>query len=386
MMIDSIRHPIRIKKINTYVYRYPVSTPVRTSFGIMHDRPAIFVQIQSDSGAMGWGEIWCNFPACGAEHRARLVESVIAPALLNKSFDSPIDVFTFLTKKTRILGLQSGEIGPLAQTIAGIDIALWDLVGNELGLPLWKLLGGKSEQIHVYASGINPDKPENVVKQRLSEGHQSLKLKIGFDIQKDVENIKNIKAIINDLPLMVDVNQAWDLEAAKSNIALLNDFDLDWIEEPIPVNSSESDWTEISRISKADLAGGENFCGESDFEKGISSRALGVIQPDIAKWGGFSGCLPISKKIIKSNLRFCPHYLGAGVGLLASAHLLAATGGSGKLEIDANENPLRSLTAGEANIVNEGIVKLSNQAGLGLQMNLDQLESYLSYSNSKEVI
>ena len=94
----------------------------------------------------------------------------------------------------------------------------------------------------------------------------------------------------------------------------------------------------------------------------------------------------ISKKIIKSNLRFCPHYLGAGVGLLASAHLLAATGGSGKLEIDANENPLRSLTAGEANIVNEGIVKLSNQAGLGLQMNLDQLESYLSYSNSKEVI
>ena len=386
MMIDAIHHPIRLKKVSVYVYRYPVSTPVRTSFGVMHDRPAIFVQIQSETGAIGWGEIWCNFPACGAEHRARLVESVIAPALLGKSFDSPKDIFSFLTKTTQILGLQSGEIGPLAQAIAGIDIAIWDLVGNELGLPLWKLFGGKSNQIKVYASGINPDKPEEIVKQRLSEGHRSFKLKIGFDIKKDIENIRNVKAIINDLPLMVDANQAWNLETAKSNIALLNNIDLDWIEEPIPVNYSEKDWRELSKTSKADLAGGENFCGEIDFENGISSKALGVIQPDIAKWGGFSGCIPVSQKILESNLRFCPHYLGAGVGLLASAHLLAAAGGDGKLEIDANENPLRSLTAGEVNIVHGGMVQLSNQPGLGVAINIAQLQPYLSYSNSKEAI
>ncbi len=71
--------PIRLAAIEATAYRVPIETPVRTSFGIMRDRPAVLVRAVDDDGAEGWGEVWCNFPSVGAEHRARLVAEVVAP-------------------------------------------------------------------------------------------------------------------------------------------------------------------------------------------------------------------------------------------------------------------------------------------------------------------
>ena len=66
---------LKLGRIEAFVFRAPIDTPVQTSFGIMRDRPAVFVRITDTDGAGGWGEIWCNFPTVGAEHRVRLVES-----------------------------------------------------------------------------------------------------------------------------------------------------------------------------------------------------------------------------------------------------------------------------------------------------------------------
>jgi D-galactarolactone cycloisomerase len=104
---------------------------------------------------------------------------------------------------------------------------------------------------------------------------------------------------------------------------------------------------------------------------------FGVVQPDLAKWGGLSGCLPVARQIRDSGARFCPHYLGGGVGLLASAHLLAAVGGDGLLEIDSNPNPLRTLIATDLESVRAGQVTLSEHPGLGMEPDLAALASYL---------
>src|ERR687890_2619603 len=95
--------PIRIADVRTLVFRAPVATPVRTSFGIMRDRPCVLVRIEDQDGAVGWGEVWCNFPTCGAEHRAKLVESVLAPMLVGHSFADPAAVFRMLSQKTHVL-------------------------------------------------------------------------------------------------------------------------------------------------------------------------------------------------------------------------------------------------------------------------------------------
>ena len=75
------------------VMRTPCETPVRTSFGTMIDRPAVFLQLETSDGVKGLGEIWCNFPSCGAEHRARLLQDSILPALMSQTFKDPATCF-----------------------------------------------------------------------------------------------------------------------------------------------------------------------------------------------------------------------------------------------------------------------------------------------------
>jgi L-alanine-DL-glutamate epimerase-like enolase superfamily enzyme len=371
---------LAISRIEAFVYRAPVDTPVQTSFGLMRDRPAVFVRATDADGACGWGEIWCNFPTVGAEHRARLVASVFAPMLEGRRFASPDVAFAALSAQTEVLAIQASEPGPIAQCIAGIDIALWDLHARRHGAPLWKLLGGTSPTIPVYASGLNPSAPEMLAAQKLAEGYHAFKLKVGFGLERDTANLKALRGVIGDLPLMADANQAWDLRTATAMTAALADFDLEWLEEPLRADRPWEEWRQLASSTTLDLAAGENIAACAGFEKAIGSNALAVIQPDVAKWGGITGCLPVAKQILGRRLRYCPHYLGAGIGLLASAHLLAAAGGDGMLEVDANPNPLRTLTCGPLERVTAGRSTLGEEPGLGAAPDLHALRKYaISY-------
>ena len=367
---------LKISRVEAFVYRAPIETPVQASFGIMRDRPAVFVRVTDTDGAEGWGEIWCNFPTVGAEHRARLLDSVFVPLVEGKSFASPEMAFMNLTAQTEVLAIQSAEPGPVAQCVAGIDTALWDLHARRHKQPLWRLLGGKSPKVPVYASGLNPTSPEKLAAQKLSEGYRAFKLKVGFGKERDVVNLKALRATIGDLPLMVDANQAWDLETAIEMAEAFEPFHLGWLEEPLRADRPWTEWQHLASKSATGLAAGENLAAFATFERALESHALAVVQPDLAKWGGFTGCLPVAKKILGHGMRFCPHYLGGGIGLLASAHLLAAAGGDGMLEVDVNPNPLRSLTCGPVENVTDGFVTLGEEPGLGVAPDLDALREF----------
>jgi D-galactarolactone cycloisomerase len=366
--------PLRPARIDAYVFRYPIATPVRTSFGTMHDRPALFVRVEDADGAAGWGEVWCNFPSCGAEHRARLVETVMAPLLTGRAYGGPAEAFEWLADKTAVLAIQSGEPGPMAQAIAGIDLALWDLCARRAGQPLWRYLGGGSDEVGVYASGINPDRPQDVVAARRDEGYRAFKLKIGFGAERDVANLTALRELLGpDTPLMADANQGWSLAQAIDMAPQLERFNLGWLEEPLRADRPWSEWQALAQATRIPLAGGENIAGTEAFDIAIAQAPFAVLQPDLAKWGGISGCWPVIGKAMAAGLRYCPHYLGGGIGLLASAHVLAAAGGSGILEIDANPNPLRSALAGPLHRVDDGRAWLGSAPGLGIEPDLAQL-------------
>jgi len=368
---------LRIRSLLPLVFRCPVDTPVVTSFGAMRDRPMVLIRAEDRDGALGWGEVWCNFPAVGAEHRARLLETVLAPLVVDRDFASIPQAFAWLTEKTAVLAIQSGEPGPLAQAIAGVDIALWDLAARRRGKPLWRLLGGASPRVGVYASGLNPEAPEELATARRQEGHRAFKLKIGFGRERDRANLQALRAALgDDAQLMADANQAWSLEEAGRACAELTAFGLKWLEEPLRADRPWSEWRTLAARASMPLAAGENLAGEAAFEAALASGALGVVQPDIAKWGGFSGGLRVAKKIVAAGRRYCPHYLGGGIGLLASAHLLAAAGGDGLLEIDANPNPLRELTCGPLARIAEGAATLGEDPGLGAAPDLEALRPY----------
>ena len=368
--------PIDLVKAQAIVYRAPIAEPVQTSFGLMHNRPALVVMLEDRDGNRAWGEIWCNFPTVGAEHRARLFEALVAPLLLSKTWVSPQAVFSTLTKDLHILSLQSGEPGPIAQVIAGVDMALWDLIGKKLQQPLWQIFNG-SPSVQVYASGINPLHPEKIAQQKWTEGYRAFKLKIGFGAKRDLDNLANLRAALGaDIPIMVDANQAWSLQEAKEQIQQLAKYQPFWIEEPIAADSPLSAWQELANHSTIPLAAGENMRGMQEFSNAIESTAFAVLQPDMGKWGGFSAGVPLGQAIVNNKNMFCPHWLGGGIGLIASMHLKASANTFGFVEVDANPNPLRELLAPQLPKIVQGSITLNSAPGLGISPDLDALKEF----------
>lgn len=366
---------INITHVDVVVKKVAVDTPVKTSFGTMTERPAVFVRVRDNEEGLGYGEIWCNFPACGASHRANLFQTEIAARVIGRNFQSPAQVFAQITDATHVLAIQTGEFGPLAQCISGLDIALWDLVARRHNMALYKLLGDSSAVVSVYASGINPQNVSDSIAQLQDMGHSRFKLKIGFGPDTDVKNLQAAKDTLLDAQeLMVDVNQAWNIESALIELPDILQFDLRWIEEPLRKDAPINAWLAFKKACTTRVAGGENFATTQEFEHAIKGQWMDILQPDVCKWGGITKCFEIAQYANQAGKIYCPHSLGGGIALAASAHLLAASGPhvSGILEVDNNKNPLREDVFPISPVA--GQISLSDLPGLGVDT--DVLDDY----------
>jgi D-galactarolactone cycloisomerase len=360
---------VKIARIETRVIRTPIAVPIRTSFGVMRDRPAVFVKVTDADDAEGFGEIWCNFPSVGAEHRARLADEVIGPLLIESGELELRGVFAHLMQRLHIVAIQSGEWGPLGHVAAGIDAACHDVAARKAGLPLWRFLDGSGTgRIRAYASGIGPENPSELAAVAAGRGHTAFKLKVGFGHETDLRSLGAIRsALAPGSMLMTDANQGWHVDDALESIHMCADHGAIWIEEPIAADRPLTDWTTLAKNSPIALAGGENINRLSDFEAVIAGKIFRYLQPDVAKWGGVSGCLEAARLAQGAGTIYCPHFLGSGIGLMASAHLLAAAGGDGLLEIDVNPNPHRDALVGGALPLVAGSIQLSEAAGIGIE-------------------
>jgi len=363
-----------ITRVESFVYRAPIATPLRTSFGVMPDRATVVVRVEDSDGAVGWGEIWCNFPTLGAEHRAKLFDAFIAPRLLER--DAGADPRSFWRETDRALhvwALQSGEPGPFAAALAGADIALHDLVARRAGRPLWRHLGGTcAAAVPVYASGLHPGrKALGAVETSRAKGFRAFKVKIGFG---EAEDVASLRPVFDGLEagerVMVDVNQGWEVATACRMAARLAEFPLTWIEEPLPADRPDWEWAQVNAAARSPLAAGENWRGMPAYQRALADEFLAILQPDLCKWGGLSGTLPVAQAIVGSGRTYCPHFLGGGIGLFASLHLLAAVRGPGLLEVDANPNPLREGLVGSLFRLQSGEAPLPDGPGLGFEPDL----------------
>ena len=365
-----------LARVEAHVFRTPISEPIRTSFGIMTERVAVFVRVEDSDGARGWGEVWCNFPTASAEHRALIFADVVAPRALGRSLDDPVALWGEIDRALHVLRVQSGDAGALSAAAAGLDLAIHDLRARKRGLPLWRALGGTEDgPVPVYGSGINPGPGAFDTVERLRDtGYRAFKIKVGFGAATDLGTLRPIARSLGDGErLMVDANQGWDLRTACTMVPKFSEFGLHWIEEPLMADRPATEWTQVAAAAPTQLAGGENLRGAGVFQETIDSGLYGVIQPDAAKWGGHSGCLPVARAALAGGRTYCPHFLGGALGLLHSLHLLAAVRGPGLLEVDANANPLREGLLGDLLTVRDGTVSLPGGQGLGLEPDMKSL-------------
>jgi L-alanine-DL-glutamate epimerase-like enolase superfamily enzyme len=365
-----------ISRVECWVLRAPVAHAVANAFGAMTNRPALFLRISASDGAWGWGEPFCNFPQVGAEHRARLVESIFAP-LLKDVATSPDEVRAMLEHRTRQMAIQCGEPGPFAQLISAIDQALWDLSARRAGQPLWRHLGGRSGRVNVYASGIGPDRVADIALAKRAEGFRAFKLKVGFGADRDRANLASLRdALGGDATIMTDANQAWSPDEAPARIDDLAPFRPHWIEEPILADHPLDVWRKLASGIAVPLAAGENIRGFEAFDAAVETGNLAFVQPDVGKWGGIGGCREVALRAAARGATLCPHWLAGGVGLAASLQLTAAAGTPASYaEVDANPNPLREEVLPMA--IEDGAVTLGDEPGLGVEPDLRRLSSFV---------
>ncbi|TRD15346.1 mandelate racemase/muconate lactonizing enzyme family protein [Palleronia caenipelagi] len=367
-----------ISKIDVWTYRVPIENPVITSFGAMHSRPAVFLRLEDRDGCFGWGEIFANWPAAGAEHRARLLIEDVSDLVLGYPLEHSAALRTHLTERTHIRALQCGEWGPFAHVISGLDIAIHDLFARRSGLPLARyLMPGAAMSVPTYASGIHIRDADKMIEGSREHGYAAFKVKVGFNLESDSRAVIELcKSLGQSERLFADANQGWYADEAITFLRALDGAPLGWLEEPLPADAPIADWHRTAEVSQIPLAGGENIAGSAEFTAAITSGIFGVIQPDVAKWGGLSGCREVAIRTMGQGRLYCPHFLGGGIGLAASAAVLASVGGGGLLEVDANPNPLREAFGLWNEGESRGHLLLRDKPGLGILKLPEQLKKY----------
>ena len=373
---------IKIKSLRSYYLEFPLVDPVLTSFGVMNSRPCIIIELEDYHHNIGYGEIWCNFPSDGATYRFNLLNNVYHSNIVGCEFSNPDNFIERITEKFKTLFVQSGDMGSFYNINSGLDCAIWDLFAKNQKLPLNKLLNPDSKNdISVYASGINPSQSHEQIAVAKSMGIKAFKVKIGFNHSLDIDLLESLdNYFTNDEMMMLDVNQGWNFQEAAKYLKILEDYNFSWIEEPISALSSQAEIKNIIKSTSCDLAFGENITSFDEFISLSQNNKSKYIQPDLTKYGGISLINNLSKKI--QNNKIWLHFLGGSVGLLTSAHIMAATNPSAYLETDININPLRtSVLKNELNIEN-GKIHINDDYGIGGPLNFDTVNKYLVLSNA----
>ena len=205
-------------------------------------------------------------------------------------------------------------------------------------------LGAESPKpVQVYASTPDLSRLDRSVHALVETGHTAFKLKIGFGASQDHRTLAWFREIApNGSRLMVDANQGWSSGEAEGRIREIEGFGISFVEEPLLVTAPIQEWAALSATSKPSIAAGENFSSRKMFSDFLDRGGLDVVQPDVAKWGGVSGAMQVARLAKDAGAVCTLHYMGTALGLAASAHVMAATGGAGLVEFDSNPNPLRT--------------------------------------------
>ena len=346
--------------------RCPIAKPTPVSFGVRTERHSVAIRLKDDRGNHGLGETWVNYPLWAPSERIAALNEGFLPYLQGKDVDDIPqfmgDMFATFLGQAR----QSGTIALLVEALCGIEVALWDLKAKRQDIPLRHLLFPDAvDELNVYASGIVAPLPVEQIQALLDQGVQCFKLKTGFGDDNDRKNIDAMKKIIGDQArLACDSNRKWTFDQAAQWLPIMRDYNIAWFEEALSIDD-EHRYSELKNIAEIPLSAGENVltvpgAGAGDF----STLAVDILQPDITKYNAIHNTLAVIAHAQENNKRCFLHFLGSAPGLAATAQIAAGIP-EHMLELDINENPLRTDYFAQGFPIEDGRLKLPSEPGLG---------------------
>jgi D-arabinonate dehydratase len=343
--------------------------------GAEHPMEIAVVKIETSNGRVGWGEA---ISYGGVEPVAVSVEKVLAPLLVGQeSFG-----ITQLWDKMYTATFRLGRRGVIISALSGVDIALWDLLGKELGAPVYKLLGGPNRRIKGYVTGAyyreDKDLPKLVEEEKsyLEAGFDTVKMKIGaLPLAQDIERVKKVKeASGGRLNIAVDANNTCDYNSALRMGRELEKLGVIFFEEPIPTDFPDLS-AELARRLDIPIAGYETAYTLYEFRDIIEKHAVDIVQNDAAWNGGITEMVRIGTLARAHGFTVVPHYSAGGIGFVASMHA-ALVMDSPMIEYHLRPNPFRDGLAGRAIRHEKGEFIPPEGPGLGVIPDENVIEKY----------
>jgi D-galactarolactone cycloisomerase len=343
-------------------------------------RASLLFRVTASDGSVGWGETWA-YPAAAAA----IARETFAPALLGRDAITPRAAWAAMAAR---LGYDRRGISTMA--LGGLDIALWDLAGRILGLPVHTLLGGAlRDRVTAYVSGPfmkpGPDPYRDFdadIDGYLDQGFRAIKLRMGTEPIRDGAVAARVRTRIGDrMPLMVDLNEGFSVEGATAIAARLAPADLVWLEEPI-AHDDLAGYRRFSARTPIPLAGGEALFGLGAFRDYLAAGIFDFVQPDLALCGGLSEGLRIAALCDAFGVAMMPHVWGSIVNFHAALHFAACLPERrGRMrwplfEYDPSDNPLRTAF-GSHPLDADGAVGVPDGPGLGLDLTPERLRPWL---------
>ncbi|MBM7783728.1 mandelate racemase/muconate lactonizing enzyme family protein [Tenggerimyces flavus] len=320
-----------------------------------------------------------------SEALVRASLDVLAPLAIGESALEPERVSEKLHQHT----FWQGRGGAITHTISGIDIALWDLLGQATRQPVGRLLGGRHrERVRPYASLLMTDPPAEMVDQLISlreQGFRAFKIGWGPFGRRDARTDESVvraarEAIGDDALLAVDAGGSdafWrgDLAWARRTATMLAGYDVAWFEEALEPDAAE-DFASLRATSPVPISGGEVLTRRQSFLPFLQAGSFDIVQPDVTKVGGLSESRRIGWAAQDHGVRLIPHGWNTAVGLAADLHLAAALPETDLVEYIGGSAYVDDLVSDPWQLDSEGMLAIPAEPGLGLRLDPDAVARY----------
>jgi len=267
-----------------------------------------------------------------------------------------------------------GRAGAALHTISAIDLALWDIAGKVAGRPIRDLLGGHADHVRVYASEVMPetlDQVRLVAERAVVDGYPALKLgwgPLGRDLDLDEALVRAARTVLGDeRDLMLDGGMAYSVESANVLLARLEDVHLYWLEEPLAADDYEG-YRLLSELTPIRLAAGEADSGVEPFRALVEQGHVNVLQPDLARCGGFTIARKIGRLANEHGVDVVPHCFSTGVLVAASLHFAASLDRLTYSEFSIADSPFVGRILADPFELRDGSLAVPTGPGLGIEL------------------
>ena len=380
---------MRIRRITADWLHVPIPEAKQhtTDFGRIASFDSALVRVEAEGGLSGYGEAKAAVGSAGTNAAlVTCIEQELAPLIEGEDARDISRLWDVMYNGSRAhFAIARGHAFPIlgrrglaVAGLAGIDIALWDILGKSLGVPVWRLLGGRRQaRMPAYASGgwAPADRIAAELKRFIERGDfKAVKMRVGAGDGTLAHSIARVRAARDGLgeaiDIMCDAHGTWTVAEAKRFCREVAACNIGWLEEPVSADDKRGQ-AEIRAGTDIPIASGESEFTRFDFRDLVELRAVDILQPDLSIAGGITEALRIEALASAHQLRFAPHLWGGALTFAAGLHVAAVASSGFILEYSLGANPMLHELALEDFPVVDGYVEIPDRPGLGVTVDED---------------